>query len=73
MMVNKCSAAVDGPSLCRNGFPQNNACRGYTCHGCGKPTAQVPVCMRDEVPAHLVDDAGRMRFAIRTAQEGGVA
>ena len=59
----RCSAYVQGPSLCRNGFPQNGACFGATCHGCGRPSARIPACMREEVPARLVDESGRPKFA----------
>ncbi len=63
-MHSPCSAYRPGPSLCRNGFPQNAACMGTCCHACGRPTERVPMCMQDEVPAHLIDDAGRMKFAV---------
>lgn len=61
-----CSAYRPG-GLCRNGFPQNAACIGATCHACGRPTNAVPACLRDEVPPHLMDDAGRMKFAVSRA------
>jgi hypothetical protein len=64
-----CSAYVPGPSLCRNGFPQNGACFGATCYGCGRPSESVAACMRDEVPSRLIDEAGRPKFAI-AAQKG---
>ena len=63
MMSQQCSAWRAGLTLCSNGFPQNGACMGATCHGCGRPPQDAPACMRDEVPAHLIDEAGRMRFA----------
>ncbi|AWD90839.1 hypothetical protein HOT12_gp35 [Burkholderia phage vB_BmuP_KL4] len=58
----QCTAYRPG-SLCRNGFPPNAACMGATCHACGRSADVVPVCMRDEVPPHLIDEAGRMKFA----------
>lgn len=66
----ECSAYTPGPNLCRNGFPQSGACRGATCHGCGKP-ADAPACVRDEVPTHLVDDSGKPKFAQKGAQDNG--
>lgn len=62
MPNNQCSAYRPG-QLCRNGFPQNAACQGTTCHACGRPTDREPACLRDEALAHLVNDAGRMTFA----------
>ena len=63
MLTNTCSAFVPGPNLCRNGFPQNLGCWAPPCHGCGRPAKDVPACMRDEVPPHLIDDSGRPKFA----------
>jgi len=63
-----CSAYIAGPHLCANGFPQNAACMGARCHCCGRHTEQVPACLRDEVPAHLVDESGKPRL-IKTIGE----
>ncbi len=65
-----CSAHIAGGGFCTNGFPQTTACRGdATCGRCGNPSKAQPVCLRDELPKHLIDDSGRMLFAAK-AQEG---
>jgi ferredoxin len=53
-----CSAYTRGEQICKNGFPINSACRDSRCSLCGKPTNAVAMCMRDEIPERLVDDAG---------------
>jgi hypothetical protein len=52
----ECSAFRLGHGICANGFPQTAYC-------CGQPSSYVPLCLKDEVPEHLCDDSGRMRFA----------
>lgn len=52
-----CSAYRPG-QICANGFPTNAACIGAVCWQCKRPTTQTPMCLRDEVPAHLVNEAG---------------
>lgn len=65
-MINKCSAYIASGDFCRNGFIQKHpVCIGIAteCPCCSRPYSSVAPCMRDEVRADLVDDAGRMRFA----------
>jgi hypothetical protein len=70
-----CSASVPGPNLCRNGFPQNSACRGHTCHGCGQPSRDVPMCLRNDLPQKVfsawIDESGLPRFAQKGAPTNG--
>jgi len=55
----ECSAYQRDKGICKNGFFQR--------HGCSKGYADtspdyLPYCLRDELPAHWVDDAGRPAF-----------
>lgn len=65
MNANTCSAFIGGPSLCRNGFPQNRACSGLGCPTCGH-NSDVPACLRDDfhdkVFAAYFQDNGLPRF-----------
>jgi len=75
LTANACSAAVEGPGLCRNGFTQNGACRGSACFLCHRPSDSVPMCMRDDFPdkafkAWFKDD-GAPRYAQASAQGEG--
>lgn len=63
-MNTACSAYREGQALCANGFTQNSACMGAVCHTCGCAPPKSPVCMKDEVPERLVDDAGKPKFAL---------
>lgn len=64
----KCVAYIEGPSLCRNGFPQNSACRGSTCHACGRHTETVSACMNEDIrPMWLNDDGSPKYAAVRAA------
>ena len=62
----ECSAYRLG-GLCANGFPQNAACLGVTCSACGRPTAKVPMCLREELPEPWIDESGRPTFARETS------
>jgi len=69
-----CQAYIQGPNLCRNGFPQNSACYGYTCHGCGRPTDAVPACMNEDIHARWLTGAGAPRYAIKAVKpDSGVS
>lgn len=58
-----CSAYRAG-QICDNGFPTNAACIGATCHGCGRTTEKIPMCMMDDgVPERFLDDAGLPKLA----------
>lgn len=58
-----CSAYRNGLT-CANGFVQVANCRkqATACGYCGTPTGAIPYCLRDEVPVHMLDEAGRPRF-----------
>jgi len=47
-----CSASIQGPGLCRNGFLQQASCHGmgFTCPTCGKASERTPMCMQEDVP-----------------------
>lgn len=53
-----CSAYDHGSGVCDNGFLQSPACYGAACFACGRPHERLPMCLRDEVPEHLVDERG---------------
>lgn len=59
----QCRSYQDG-FTCSYGFVQKPICRGvFGCPHCGRPSdADVPNCMRDELPAHYVNDDGSPRF-----------
>lgn len=57
-----CSAYEPGVLICDNGFPVNAACSGSYCYSCGRPTTATPACLREDLGAHLLDDAGRPRI-----------
>lgn len=63
MNGNQCSALVPGQNICRNGFPQNSACYGFTCPACGKHTNTVPACLREDLGPAWIDDTGRPKFS----------
>lgn len=48
--------------VCADGFIQRPACYGASCVTCGRPSAHLPYCLMDELPATFVDEAGRPRF-----------
>jgi hypothetical protein len=60
----KCSAYRQGSLVCCNGFIQTFSCWGDTaCLSCGRHSARlVPHCVKDELPEHWVDEAGRPAF-----------
>jgi hypothetical protein len=66
--MSECKSYRDG-FVCADGFVQKPICRGhFGCLHCGRPSAaDVPNCMKDELPAHYVNDDGSPRFYRRTA------
>lgn len=68
----KCIAYIEGPNLCRNGFPQNGACAGSTCPGCGRPTETVAACMNEDIHPMWLTAAGAPKYAA-VVLKGGVA
>lgn len=52
------SCSAYRPGICGNGFPTTAACIGAVCWQCKRPTSHSPMCLRDEVPGHLVDETG---------------
>ncbi len=66
----KCIAHIEGPSLCRNGFPQNAACRGVTCHGCGRPTEKIAPCMNEDIHSAWLADDGSPKCAAMMLKGG---
>jgi hypothetical protein len=55
--MNKCESYLDGSRICKSGFPQQHPiCRGkdHKCHSCGRGYNSVPMCMREEVPEHIL-------------------
>lgn len=63
------SCSAYRPGICANGFPTNAACIGAVCWQCKRHTAQAPMCLRDEVPGHLVNEAGLPILAAARRQE----
>lgn len=62
-MDEKCTASRPG-MICANGFVQKPFCDGHgACHACGHITDDaMPYCLRDELPAHFVDENGKPLF-----------
>lgn len=62
MSATPCSAVRPGEFTCTNGFVQTGPCHGVACHACGRPTDDLPWCLRDDIaPRHLTED-GRPRY-----------
>lgn len=71
MSAAQCSAYRQG-GICANGFPQNAACVGHSCHACARPTDKLPACMNEELSSTWLDDSGGPRlYAGRAALEDG--
>lgn len=63
--MSKCRSYREGNQVCRDGFPQKPYCRdGGACWSCGqiKPSS-LPLRLGDEMPPHLITDAGYPRLA----------
>ena len=62
--MTECIAYNRNKQVCKNGFVQKQACwKPRPCHSCGTFTkASLPYCMREELPAHYVNDDGSPRF-----------
>ena len=58
----KCVAFVEGPSLCKNGFPQSIACQGRVCHSCGQHTAKIPSCMNEDIHKAWINEDGTPKY-----------
>lgn len=50
--------------VCADGFVQKPFCRGQAgCHACGNISDKAtPLCLRDELPSHMVTDGGNPLF-----------
>lgn len=61
--MSQCVAYRENTSICANGFFQVLAChQEVKCFMCGKPRANVPHCMKDELPEHWITDEGKPAF-----------
>lgn len=61
--MTECSSYDQRSRVCRDGFFQTHQCWGSgACHACGKPSDALPNCMREDLPAHWLDEAGRPLF-----------
>lgn len=52
-----CSSENQDSPICKDGFRQSALCHGHVCSSCGQPI-DAPMCLRDELPAHFIDDSG---------------
>ena len=64
-MNNKCTAYVQGPSLCKNGFPQSAICSGSVCHCCGKHSDKIPACQNEDIDKMWIDDKGYPKYVVK--------
>lgn len=64
-MSEACSSYRGGGAgvICADGFIQTSYCRLWQpCHACKKYHESVPNCMREDLPAHWLNDDGSPRF-----------
>lgn len=59
-----CKSYRRGESICADGFFHKAICSGHAgCVMCGRISEQAtPWCMRDELPAHWLNEDGSTRF-----------
>lgn len=65
--IKVCQSYIPGSLLCADGFPIKPLCQGAAgCTMCGHiPDSAIPLCMTEEAPPHLFNDAGMPRHALQ--------
>lgn len=60
----ECKSYRPGNLVCRDGFIQKLICSGRVgCWSCGQVSdRETPNCLKEELPAHWINDDGSPRF-----------